>query len=299
MQKIKVSIGIPAYNEGRNIKNVLEQVLKLEQKNHQLLEVLVYTDGCSDDTADKVRSVKSKLIKLFESHDRRGKTFRLGQMFKQFKGDILLMLDGDIQIEDKGLINYIVDAFNQDKKVMLVGGNTTPKSPTTFFEKAVFSTFQVFYESRLKIKEGNNIFGATGACLAIRKPLARKMKLPKIVNEDAYIYLYCLSEGFKFRYVDKARVFYKLPKTTSDYLRQVLRSAPKSVFYDLERNFGELTNQEFYRPTRFYALAILKQFFKNPIGVSYIILVNLYSKPFAGKIAKNYNLKNFTAVSTH
>ena len=293
-----VTIGIPAHNEGNNIKKVLSSILDQQQEGWKLETIAVYCDGCTDKTAENARSVTKRQITVIDDGKRLGKTTRLQQMFNALSSDILLMLDADIKLYNKQVITHLVEAFAKDEKVMLVGGNSRPFSPRTFFENAVYSTFQVFYRSRRHFKHGNNVFGCTGSILAIRKTFSDQIIFPNIINEDAYLYMACISNKYKFRYVDKAIVEYKLPNNISDYVKQVFRSEPISVVYELEKYFGKRAEREFHRPIRFYVSAVLSVFFTNPLGVISIIVINLLCRPLIPFILKNYKLEWFTAHST-
>ena len=297
--KMKVSIGIPAHNEGKNIKNVLKDILEQKGKDFEIVEILVVCDSCTDNTQSEALSVKSKKIKITNDGIRLGKTYRLNQMFTKSKGEVLLMLDGDIRLDGKNVIKNVLTPFKRDEKVMLVGGNSMPVKPTSFFEKAVYSTFEVFLKSRLHINGGNNIFGCTGSILAIRDSFAKSIKIPKIINEDAYLYFAVIKKGFKFEYVNRAIVNYKLPKNIKDYLRQVFRSEPSAVTLELEDHFGSIVAKEFHRPIQLYLFYILISFIKNPLGVTFISLVNVFSKILIPHVSKNYKLEWFTAASTH
>lgn len=299
MKKIvKVSVGICAYNEEQNIASVIKDVLAQKSDSWMLSEILVYSDGSEDNTAEIVKKIAYKKIKLIEGKSRKGKTFRLNQMFRAFKGDILIMFDADIKLVGKKVMTKIVNEFRRDNSVMLIGGNSFPITPKTFFQKAVFTTFQVFYDSRFWFRNGHNVFGCTGSCLSLRKELANKLSLPNIVNEDVYIYLACINEGYKFRYVDDAKVKYKLPLNLIDYIRQVLRSEPRAVHYDLSTHFSNIIHQELDRPFLSYFKSILKVFFMNPVGVLLMILINLLCIPFFSIVHKKYSLSWFTAEST-
>lgn len=299
MKKVqRISIGIPAHNEERNIQRVLKGILSQKQNGWELVEIIVLCDGCTDKTEDKARAIKNKKITILNDGERWGKTQRLNQLFSLAKGDIIIMFDGDIKFANNAVVSNLIKPF-AEKNTMLVGGNSMPFTPKTFVEKAVYTTFSVFYESRLQIKGGHNVFGATGSILAIRKSLAKKITLPKIVSEDAYLYMYCISKGFNFTYVDEAVIYYTLPSNFSDYVKQLLRSNPESVTVELEPFFGQLVYQEFERPKSFYAMQVFKAFLKNPLGVISIITINLLARPFHSVVMKNYNLEWFTAKSTH
>lgn len=297
-KNINLSIGLSVYNEANNIANVMRDILAQKSDGWKLREVLIFDDGSSDKTVEISKSIKSNLISVISDGQRMGKTARLNQMFKKFNGDILIMFDGDIKLSNNGVVSNLLRSFD-DSRVMLSGGNSRPYNPKTFFEKAVFSTFSIFYKSRKYINKGNNVFGATGSILAIRKDLAKTIEMPKIVNEDAYIYLTCIKNGYKFKYADDAVIYYKLPTKIRDYTRQVMRSHPGAAIIELKKYFGDLVEQEFHRPKRFYLMAIFRSFIENPIGILLIIFINLYCKIFIPYVIRNYRLEWFTAKSTH
>ncbi|OGM19109.1 hypothetical protein A2686_00935 [Candidatus Woesebacteria bacterium RIFCSPHIGHO2_01_FULL_38_10] len=295
---IKLSIGIPAYNEGNNIQNILLDVISQERRGWKLEEILVYCDGSTDNTVKRAKMIKNKLIKTRVGRRRMGKTFRLKQIFREMKGDILLLFDADIRLANSQVITNLVFPMSSNSKISLVGGNSMPYPPRSLFEKAVYSTFEVFYESRKVYKNGNNVFGCTGSCMALKRDFAKSISFPKIINEDAYIYFQCKKLSLGFRYCDDAIVYYKLPKSVKDYLRQVLRSEPKVVSMELKKYFGNLVEEELKRPKISYLRSILKEFTRNPLGVSYVSLLNVFCKPFFSVVLRNYKLAWFTADST-
>lgn len=301
IQPIPVSIGVVAYNEEATIASVLRQILDQKRKDWLLKEILVYCDGCTDQSEEEAQSVKGSYVKIIAYPTRRGKTFRLSQMFRQCTGDFLVMFDADITLNGKGVVTKLIAPLLSDKRVMLVGGNSRPYPPKTFIERAVSSTFDVFDRSRRELRGGHNIFGCTGSILAIRQSFAKTVQFPPIVNEDAYLYLLCRNHGHQFRYVSAAVVQYKLPSRWGDYLRQVFRSNPEGVIAELTPHFGDLVTREFLRPFSFYARCVLFAFLKNPLGVSIIALLNIVSiifKPIYPIFWRYYDLRWFTAAST-
>ncbi|HUD19856.1 MAG TPA: glycosyltransferase [Patescibacteria group bacterium] len=296
--KRNVSVGISAYNEENTIKEVLEGILAQQQEGWKLTEIRLYCDGCTDETAAIARSVKNKRITVIDDKKRKGKTSRLNELFRAFKGDILVMFDGDIELMNHEVITNLIAPFAQ-KLVMLVGGNSSPFPPKTFVEKAVNTTFEIFYASRKEVRGGNNIFGCTGSIWAVRRSFAKMNPFPKIISEDAYLYLLCIKQGFQFRYVDTAKVYYQLPKTFRDYLKQIIRSNPGAVDSELHAYFGDLATRELTRPSSFYISQVFRQFLKNPLGTGIIVFMNAIVLPLNSFIWKIYRLDWFTAPTTH
>lgn len=60
--------------------------------------------------------------------------------------------------------------------------------------------------------------------LALSSRLARKISVPSIPAVDAYLYLKCISMGYKFIYVgDRAKVLYRVPRDVKGYISQSAR----------------------------------------------------------------------------
>lgn len=294
-----VTVGIAAYNEEKNIKNVLSAVLKQKQLNWRLAEIILACDGCTDNTVKYARSICSNKIKLIVSNERLGKAQGEQTIINAFKGDYLVMLDADITLTSNSVIEQLIAVFRKDRKVALVGGNPRALTPKTFVEKAVYSTFLVLDKSRKFVKDGNNIYGCSGQCLAMERSFAKLIKFPKnIVAEDDFIYFTCISKGMVFRHCKKAVVYYKLPKTLNDYLRQIFRSDPDASTRNVEKYFGDIVSMEYHRPLFPYMKAVMVSFIQNPLGSLLMICIRLLSKPVGSIVSNNYKLDWFTASST-
>jgi len=296
-ERPSVTVGISAFNEGKNIRKIVNQILMQNENGWRLREVIVMSDGSSDNTVSEVQKINDERVKIFEDHKRFGKSYRINQILKKSKGEITVLFDGDIKIGNEAVISSLVEKFREEN-VMVVGGNTKPFTPKTFFEKAVYSTFLVFEDSRMRIKNGNNIFGCTGGCMAIRKRFAKQIEIPSVINDDDFIYFSCIKAGFEFRHASDAEAYYKLPKTLKDYLKQVFRSDPHAVSQNFTQYFGNLVKDEYKRPLPFYMHSILKSFIKNPIGVTYMIFVNVVCVPLFPVVSKRYKLDWFRSIST-
>jgi cellulose synthase/poly-beta-1,6-N-acetylglucosamine synthase-like glycosyltransferase len=297
-KKKTISIGIPAFNEERGIKNILEDILAQKRfKEWDILEILVYCDGCTDHTVSEASSVRSPLIQIIDGKKRLGKTARLQQMFKEIKGDFLVMVDADVRLGNEDAINELFKQFT-NPDVMYVAGNVRPETPVTFVQKAVYSSFEVFDAMRRSMNHGDNLY-CCGQTFALRRDFLERVKFPPIINEDTYLYLLCKQFGFKFMWARKAHILYKLPLNFKDYMKQILRSQPAAFTTELRPYFPEIIDQEAARDKKKYLIECGKSFLKNPVGVVAITLLNLLSLPLTSYIITHYKMKWFTAESTH
>lgn len=295
---IKISVGIAAFNEEKSISQVIEGLLAQEKKVWDYAEILIYCDGCSDKTAQIARSyiAKNQFIRVIEDKHNKGKIYRVNQMLKNFKGDILLMIDADLQIMSANLVSSVVKEFINNPNTMLVGGNVRVEDPVGFFQKSIYTSYQVYYEFRAKYP--NSIFWCAAGCMAIRRKFAKTIQIPSTFADDTFIYFTCLKSGYDFRSCSEAVVYSKLAANLRDYLKQMFRTHPEAIKVMQEQYFGEVVEREFHRDRSEYLKAVLKVFISNPIGTIYMGSIKLACKPFFPVISKKYKLTWFTADST-
>jgi len=288
----KVSIAISALNEERTIKEVINDILAQRKQGWVLKELIIYCDGCEDKTADIVRGIKNPKIRIYEGKDRHGKVYRINQALSDFRGEVLVIFDADIKLEGRNVITNLINEFRKGKKVVLVGGNSRVYPPKTFFERAIFSSYTPYFEAREKLKVGNNVFGCTGACFALRHNFAKRIKIPSwVINEDTFFYFTCISSGYEFRHAKGAKVYYALANNLRVFLKQIFRTHPEAVKIKYKKLFGNLIEEEYQRPLIFYIKSIWKALMLNPIGTLYMIAIKLFCLPFYSLISGSYSLK--------
>ena len=297
-RKARVSVGICAYNEEKNIRQLIKQVFAQKGELWELLEIVVNTDNCSDRTVPYLKAFGDKRIVLLEQKERRGKPYGVQQILKKFRGDYLVVLDADVMLGDNRVIERMVKAFVSDSQVMLVGANTRPFEPKTFFERAVYATFRVYEKSR-SLNGGNTVFGFTGGGMAIAGKFAREVEFPgDILNEDDFFFFTARQKGYGFRHVQEAEIYYKLPQKLSDYVRQIFRSDPGAAVINFEDRFGQMVHDEYHRPFGFMVKSVWQSFLADPLPALYVIAVNMVCRPLYGIISPRYKLSWYTAEST-
>ena len=103
-----VSIIVPAFNEEKNISQVLEVLTTLKEP----YEILVVNDGSLDKTSDIVRSYGFRVLDLPEN---KGKSYAMWKGLESTTGHVVLFLDADLigiqprQISE--LINPVKEGF--------------------------------------------------------------------------------------------------------------------------------------------------------------------------------------------
>ncbi|QQR64413.1 glycosyltransferase family 2 protein [Candidatus Roizmanbacteria bacterium] len=59
-------MGIPAFNEGRNIQNLLRSILIQTERSYRIDKIVLISDGSNDDTVWKARQVKNKRLQIID-----------------------------------------------------------------------------------------------------------------------------------------------------------------------------------------------------------------------------------------
>lgn len=266
MQNIpkKITIGIPAYNEEANIKHLLVSLLAQKTAGLELKEIIVISDGSSDNTVKECRSVGDARILVFEDGQRKGQAKRHNEILDKSSGDIVVMLNADVLPKDEFFLEHIILPICGNDKIGIVGAKVMPMKAKTFFEKIINFSVEIKSSMIEAWNGGNNIYACHGRARAFSHGFAEKFRLPEVVSEDAYSYLACKQMGFEFAYEPRAEVVYRSPQHLRDHMRQSARFFQGKVNL---ANFFSATQiqKEHAIPRGLYLKTLLKYFFKSPI----------------------------------
>jgi cellulose synthase/poly-beta-1,6-N-acetylglucosamine synthase-like glycosyltransferase len=119
----RVSVLIPARNEGRNIEAAIESVLMADPGE---LELIVLDDHSSDDTAARVGRIAARdaRVRLVAGSDLPdglcGKPFACAQLAASATGETLVFMDADVRLTPSGLRDLLA-ALTGSEAVMVSG----------------------------------------------------------------------------------------------------------------------------------------------------------------------------------
>lgn len=277
--KLTISVGIPAYNEAANIKRLINAIQRQVLENLSLERIIVSSDGSKDKTVDIVKSIGDKKILLIKNIERKGLARGLNQIVKRSKSDILILLDADVSIKDRYLLEKISQPIINDKKD-LVSCRLKEIEPKKFFEKTLFISMRLKENLFNLFRGGDNLFNCHGPVRAFSKKLYTKIFFPDGRGNDMYSYLFVKANGHEFKYLKNTEVYYKIPRNIKDHKKQSLR------FYNslnIQRNYfsKDLIISETKIPLYIYFLGALKStslFLLYPLHIFYYLLTNTYLK---------------------
>jgi cellulose synthase/poly-beta-1,6-N-acetylglucosamine synthase-like glycosyltransferase len=295
--KPTVTIGIPAYNEEANIKNLLESLIKQDETGFTIKDICIVSDGSSDKTVENTKSVIDKRIKVIDNTKRVGKSIILNRLFTKSNTDFIALLDGDVLPYSEFTIRNLIRPFMKDKTLGLVGGDLLPLKTSFFIDEAVYITRQIFRDARSNWKNGNNIYGCEGGMVGLSKNFYKQVKIPSdMIANDRFLYFSCISKGFRFKHVNPAKAWYKLPTNINDHIKQSNRFI--AAHYRLSRLFPELAKSEHALPKNLVLKELLKTGLKKPIHVTFVVLLNRYCELVARKKERFMNAKWSIATTT-
>jgi cellulose synthase/poly-beta-1,6-N-acetylglucosamine synthase-like glycosyltransferase len=207
-----VSLLIAAYNEEAEIEKRIQTALAADYPSDKL-EIIIASDGSSDNTAAIVRGYASRGVRLFDYKQRRGKAAVLNNTFPELKGDIVLLSDANTMIDSLAM-RRIVTRFT-DKRVGVVCGRLVLTDGQTGHN---VDSLYWKYETFLKQCEGRlgALLGANGAIYAIRRELLRPIPGDTIIDDFVIPLQARLRTGCGIVYESRAVAYEETPLHIGD-----------------------------------------------------------------------------------
>lgn len=271
-RKQSVTVGIAAYNEGKNIASLLNSILTQTSVTGRVVRCIVVADGCTDNTVSEVRSLHSRNLKLIINAKRIGQALSQSKILRNVKSDYLVLLNGDVQIKQSDFIEKLIHPFSEDSNIGLVGGNCMPLPAENHFESVI--NYGVKAKSYLfeQIHNKDNIFLCHGRVRAFSKTFLKSFTWKKVINEDAYSYICCKKNNLNFYFKKDAVIYYRSPQNIHDHMKQSKRFLHAKK--ELNQYFSAGDVDAYYAfPTLPTLKTIVKYLLLNPVlSMQYAII---------------------------
>ena len=164
---MKTLIIIPAYNEGKCIKKVVDNVMEVNKN----VDVLVVNDGSKDNTLEEAKKTKARVLDL-PFNLGIGGAVQAGYIYaNKYNYDVAIQLDGDGQHNPK-YIEEMVKIIEENKAEMVIGSRFISK---TEYKQTFARMFGIrIIRATMKIFTGKKIFDPTSGYRAVNKRIIKK-----------------------------------------------------------------------------------------------------------------------------
>lgn len=148
----KLSVVVPVFNEARHLTQNLDALIDEVESYFPNFEIIVVSDGSTDETNLKLVSFKHPGVKPIISAKNGGKGNAVRTGFELSSGDYVLFIDGGMEIHPKEIRIFmgLMDLYGAD---IIVGSKRHPQSKVYYpwFRKLLSWTFQKLVRALFKI----------------------------------------------------------------------------------------------------------------------------------------------------
>lgn len=297
-----VSIIVPAYNEEINAVNSLQNLLRCDYENFNIIFV---DDGSKDSTYEKVFSVfaEHEKVKVFTKPNG-GKASALNFGIAQTEADYVVCIDADTKLRPNavGLLmrHFLETEQGQEGKVAAVAGNVKVGNEVnmiTRWQSIEYTTSQNF--DRVAFANINAITVVPGAIGAFKKEVLKEAGgfTTDTLAEDCDLTIRILRLGYTVENENGAVAMTEAPESVRQFLKQRFRWS-FGVMQTFWKHRDALFNSD-YKSLGWIALPNILLFqFIIPIFsplADLLMIIGLFTEN-AGKIGRYYLL--FMIVDT-
>ncbi|HEX6213600.1 MAG TPA: glycosyltransferase family 2 protein [Vicinamibacterales bacterium] len=217
-----VTIIVSAHNEGDRIERRLRNLLSLDYPADRL-EIILGSDGSTDDTVERARAFESAGVVVEEFTNRRGKPALLNALVPRATGEIVVFADARQRFERVALRALVANFA--DPGVGVVSGHLIVTATTDAEIGGEGAAMYWHYEKLIRSTEsrGGSTVGATGAIYAIRKSLFESLPLDTILD-DVLIPVRIARRGYQVVFEPAAKAFDIAPSTAQAELVRKVRT---------------------------------------------------------------------------
>jgi len=278
-----ISIVIAVHNGAAVLRAKLENLAELDYPA-ELIEVIVVSDGSSDETNEILRAWQgeSRLAILLPNNE--GKAVALNRGVEAATREILVFTDARQHIE-RDALRYLVQNF-ADPAVACVSGELILKEPGPGASAAGLGLYWEF-EKKIRQWESDtgSVVGVTGALYAARKQFVPPLP-PGTILDDVYIPVCAAGQGKRVLFEGRARSYDRLSEGRREFWRKVRTLAGNYQLLQLAPWLLTTNNPVRFRFISHKLMRLLVPFALLGILASSILLESpLYRLALAGELA--------------
>lgn len=216
-----VSVVLSAYNEQATIARRLEELIGLIAPYGDAGEVIVVSDGSTDQTAEIVSAYALRPpVRLIELPLNQGKAVALSRGVEAAHGEVLVFADARQRWAPDAL-ERLLENFRDDRVGAACGDLMIETSPGVLAGVGLYWRF----EKWLRIQESrfHSTVVLTGAISAVRRALFPPLP-PGMMTDDLYWPIQVGIAGYRVIHDGRAKAYDRLPAQARDEMRRKLRT---------------------------------------------------------------------------
>ncbi|MGC9209320.1 MAG: glycosyltransferase [Nitrososphaeria archaeon] len=234
VQRPKVSVIIPTYNERRAVERLLSYVLSFDYPSYEV----IFADDSNDGTYELLRSVSDPRVKVLHRNNRRGwKAGAINDALELVdpRSRYVIILDAD-SVPPRDLLTRLVERIERGYDV--VQGVQLPvlNSESNSIAKAntIIQAYYQLIEQPSKFVLGLPVT-ITGSNFIIRTDLIKRYRLNEDIGEDWELTLRLAKDGYRIAYAPDIAVRCEVPFNLKESITQYIRWNEGMVRYTFRR----------------------------------------------------------------
>jgi biofilm PGA synthesis N-glycosyltransferase PgaC len=243
---VTCSIGVMAYNEERNIGNLLRALCAQTLETVEIGEIVVVASGCTDNTEGVVEHEMAcdSRIRLLSQQKREGKMSAINLFLHQARFDVVVIINADV-LPNEDCIERLVSPF-ADPLTGITGGRPVPvNAMDTLPGFAAHLLWAMHHEISLREPK-------MGELIAYRNFPEIEIS-PDTVDDEGIVEELVARKRMHKVYVPESVVYLRGPTTVRDYIKR-----RRNIF----AGHLQLRARTRYTPSTFHTSALARKLFR-------------------------------------
>jgi biofilm PGA synthesis N-glycosyltransferase PgaC len=246
MDSLACSIGVMAYNEERNIGNLLRALCAQRLERVTIGEIVVVASGCTDNTEGVVEAqvARDDRIRLLSQQRREGKMSAINLFLHNARFPIVVIINADV-LPEEDCIERLVAPF-VDPKVGIAGGRPVAiNRQDTLPGFAAHLLWEMHHQISLTAPK-------MGELIAYRNFPEIEIS-PDTVDDEGIVEELVARKGMRKVYVPQAVLNLRGPTTVREYIKR-----RRNIY----AGHLQLRARTSYTPSTFGTLSLVRKLFK-------------------------------------
>lgn len=235
---VQVSVVICAYNEEKNIAQLVRALLASEAEECAVAEIVCVASGCTDRTVPILESLEASdsRVRVIVQSNRSGKASALALGLAAAHGSVIVVQNADT-LPTAGFLDEITRPF-RDPEVRLVCSHPVPVEASKTLASRMAHVMWVVHDQVCQVRPN------VGEAYAVRAP--PPVVPSDVFDDDGFVCASVLETGGRAIYASRATILNRVPETLTEYLQQRFRVHQQAARLRMRRGYRTSTKTAHY-----------------------------------------------------